>query len=453
MGQEREKPRCNQNINTTIQSLGFNGEGIGHWHGHRLLIDGALPDEVVRGRVFDCSSRFSRMRLEQIENPSPFRVEPPCRYFGRCGGCQLMHMNLDRQLQFKRERVVNALARFGSFEEIEVAPCAPSPHSLHYRNKILLPVRQGEDGLVLGLYARNSHELVPIRECLVHCPLGEEVFSQVSALVRESLLSAYDHATGEGLLRFLQIRTAETTQQVLVTFVVSRDEKRELVPLAEAIMQRCPAVKGVVMNINSEAGNTALGNIFVTLCGAGSIEEYVLERVFKVSPASFFQVNLHQAEKIYQKAIELAECTAEDILLDAYCGVGTLALCASAKVKKVIGVEQVPEAIEDAKDNCRRNEIGNAEFVCAASEEYITSCGKVDVVIVNPPRKGCAESFLIKLAELRPRSIVYVSCDPATLGRDARILVDRGYTLGTVYPYDMFPQTSHVESVVKLELR
>lgn len=453
MGQQNKKPRFNQNVSTTILSLGFNGEGIGHWQGHSLFIDGALPDEVVRGRVFDCASRFSRVKLEQVIEPSPYRVEPPCRYFGVCGGCQLMHMSLEKQLEFKRDRVVKALQKFGNFEDPGVAPCEPSPQSLHYRNKILLPVGANEDGLVIGLYARNSHALIDVEECLVHCALGESTFKEVAALVRSSGLKAYDHATGHGLLRFIQIRTAESTQQVLVTFIVKENARDELLPLAAMIMERCPQVKGVVMNINGEPGNTALGNVYIPLKGHDCIEEKVLDKYFKVSPASFFQVNLKQAEQIYQKAIELAEFSGKETLIDAYCGVGTLALSASDLVDNVIGIEQVPEAIVDAKANALRNGVNNAEFICAQSEEYIQSCAGANVVFVNPPRKGCEQSFLLKLVEMRPRAIVYVSCDPATLARDARILVNNGYSLGTVYPYDMFPQTFHVESVVKLELK
>lgn len=375
-----------------------------------------------------------------------------CPYFGRCGGCQLMQLKYEEQLEFKRQRVIKALEHFGNFKDPDVSACVASPNELHYRNKVLLPVKEENGELVLGLYARDSHQLVQIEACLVHCTLGEQVFQTISQLLRTSKISAYDHSTGKGLLRFVQIRAAESTSAVLVTLVVKEGNKEKLMPLAESIMQNCPQVKGVVVNINTKPGNTAMGDTYQTLVGEGVIEEKVLDKYFKVSPASFFQVNLKKAEQIYQEAIALAAFDGSETLLDAYCGVGTLSLCASSYVKRVMGVEYVPEAIEDARWNAARNGVSNADFFCAKSEDFIASCEKVDIAFVNPPRKGCEKSFLQALVKLRPRKIIYISCDPSTLARDARILVDAGYRLGTIYPHDMFPQTSHVESVVKLEL-
>ncbi len=445
------KPRYNQNVNLTIKSIGFNGEGVGYWHGHTLFVDGALPEEVVRGRIFDCSKKFSRVRPESISNPSVDRVEPPCTYYGSCGGCQLMHMNYQSQLLFKQERVRNAAEKFGGLSMPEVAPCEPSPRPFHYRNKILLPVRGTKNAVRIGLYSRNSHDLVDVAECLVHCPVGEKVFQIVARLVKASDITPYDHATQEGSLRFIMIKTAETTGQVLVTFVAKEPEEEAFNKLAKEIMEALPEVKGVVLNLQPDPGNTALGTVYRTILGVEQIEEVVLGKVFNVSPASFFQVNLDQAQKIYTKAIELAGLTGNEDVLDAYCGVGTLTLCAAPYAKSIIGIECVPEAIEDAKVNAKKNGLSHARFLCGEAEQLVRELGTVDTVFLNPPRKGCEASFLEGLVEKAPATIVYISCDPATLGRDVAILSSHGYKPDVFYPFDMFPQTAHVETIVRMK--
>lgn len=447
---QKFKPRYNQNVNLTIKSIGINGEGVGYWHKHTLFVDAALPGEVVRGRIFDCSKKFSRVKAESISNPSPDRVEPPCKYFGDCGGCQLMHLSYEGQLHYKQQRVLTAVSKFSGLAELDVAPCEPSPKPLHYRNKILIPVRGTASGIQMGLYARNSHDLVSIEGCQVHCPLGEEIYGKVCDIIKDSGITPYDHSNEQGILRFVLIKSAESTSQALVTLIVKNNESPLLNALAEKIMLACPSVKGVVVNIQPDPGNTALGEIYETLLGQGWIEEKLCGLIFKVSPASFFQVNAPQAKNIYDKAVGLACLTGNETLLDAYCGVGTLALCASGKARAVFGVESVPEAIEDAKINAELNGIRNTDFICAKTEDIISSLPQLDAAFVNPPRKGCEASFLTELAKKRPSSIVYISCDPATLGRDIGLLHTLGYRPHTFYPFDMFPQTAHVETVVKL---
>lgn len=445
----KPKPRYNQHVNLTIKSIGFNGEGIGYWHGHTLFADATLPGEVIRGRIFDPSKKFSRVRVEELSNPSPDRVEPPCRYYGTCGGCQLMHLGYENQLLFKQQRVQNAVTKFSNLENLEVAPCEPSPRPFHYRNKILLPVRGTQNAIEIGLYARNSHELVDIDACLVHCPLGEQVFQKVVSLVKNSSIAPYDHATEQGNLRFIQIKTAETTGEVLVT-LIAKEKDPEQLSLAKQILEACPEVKGVVLNLQPDPGNTALGTHFETILGQEFVEEIIHGKRFKVSPASFFQVNTDQAERIYAKAIELAGLTGKETVLDAYCGVGTLTLCCASHAAEITGIECVPEAIQDAKANASRNQITNATFICDQAEQAIHTLGPIDIAFLNPPRKGCEASFLHELARKKPKTIVYISCDPATLGRDIGILHTLGYRPDTFYPYDMFPQTAHVETLVKL---
>lgn len=445
------KPRYHQNISVTIKALGANGEGIGHWHGYTIFADKTLPGEEVRGRLIEKQKRYGRLQLHQLITRSDARVEAPCPYFERCGGCQLMHLDYTHQLQVKRQRVVDALKRFGHIEGVDVAPCAASPKPLAYRNKMQVPAAPDAQGhLSLGLYAPHSHELVDIGRCLVHCEEGDRVFQTCRALLQQAKITPYHFDTKTGELRYLLIKTAVFNPQVLVVLVTAGEASDPLKKVAREIIAHCPSVKGVVHNINSGEDNVVLGKSFNLLEGQAFIEETIHGLTFKVSAASFFQVNPYQADKLYHCAIEFAQLTGSETVLDAYCGVGTLTLMMADKAAKVIGIECVPEAIDDARDNARRNGWSHAQFICGEAESVISTLEKAEVILLNPPRKGCAPSFLEAVGRLHPRRIVYISCDPATLGRDLALLQSQGYAIDKVQPFDMFPQTAHVESVVQL---
>ncbi|MFI5334813.1 MAG: 23S rRNA (uracil(1939)-C(5))-methyltransferase RlmD, partial [Chlamydiales bacterium] len=322
--------------------------------------------------------------------------------------------------------------------DLEVMPCISSPKPLAYRNKIQLPVSQN---LRLGLYAHNSHDLVEIEKCDIHSELGEKTLAQIQRLLKTA---------PEGKkIKHVLIKTAVNTQQVLVILVTNTHEL--LTCLGEKILQSMPEIKGVVQNIHPDESNVVLGTRFQTLAGLGAIEEKLSGFTFKVSPASFFQVNPEQAEALYQKVVELARLTGQERVLDAYCGVGTLSLILAKHAKEVIGIESSQSAIGDANENAATNQIFNAQFICGLAEEKIRKLEEVDVAVLNPPRGGCEASFLEALAQLKPKRILYVSCDPATLARDLQMLKQKGYTVDHVQPFDMFPQTMHVESVALLE--
>lgn len=446
------KPRPNQKINITIERLGIHGEGIGYLDGYTVFVDGALPGENIDAWLTHCKKNYARAKLLKNVTPSSSRVTPPCPVFGECGGCQVMHLDYSSQLEMKRQRVVDAFERIGKITDCDVLPCLPSPSPLAYRNKIQVPVRSGPDGLRLGFYKRNSHDLVDVDHCYIHCDLGEKVYKETSRLLKASNVTAYDLRNHRGELRFVIIKTAVNTEQALVIFVTNGKASAELKRVSNAIIKNIPEVQGVVQNINTTQSNVVLGRQFNVLEGEGSITEKILDQSFKVSPASFFQVNPSQAEQLYKQAIAFADLTGEETLLDAYCGVGTLGLVMAPYAKRVIGVECVPQAIEDAKENARLNGAANIEFVCEEMENWIKDAKDLDVVVLNPPRKGCDASFLAELERLRPKRIVYISCDPATLARDLAELRDYGYSIDAVQPVDMFPQTAHVETVVKLSL-
>ncbi len=431
----------------TITSMGSNGEGVGHHEGRPVFIEGALPGESVLVESTIQKKKYLKAKIVKILKESPERTKAPCPYFSVCGGCQLMHLSDSGQLTMKRQRVVDALERIGGLKGIEVAPTLASRETLHYRNKVQLPLSPNGK---LGLYARGTHRVVEVERCLIHCDQGEALLKEVRKAIRESKITPYNEQTGRGELRHVLIRSAISTGESLLLFVTTGKGKEKFKRLAEQLLPLSSSLKGVYLCINKRRDNVILSHDYHHLVGEKRITETINDLHFSVSPASFFQVNPKQAEQLYATALEFAELKSGDILLDAYCGVGTLALLAASKVKEVIGVEVVPEAIVDAKANAKRNGVQNATFHCAATEKALELFEKVDVVLINPPRKGCDEKVIDALLTKEPKRIVYVSCDPATLARDLKRL-STGYNVIKVQPVDMFPQTSHVETVVLLQ--
>jgi len=428
------KPTVGEKITLLVQRIGTYGEGVGSLNGFTFFVEGALPGEQVRAVVTEVRKNYGRARVVEFVLKSPHRVEPRCPVFGRCGGCQIMHLAYPQQLETKRQRVIDALERIGKMK-VDVMPCIASPSPFSYRNKIQLPYQNGQ----LGLYAFNSHDLIEIEKCYIHCPLGERVFEAVKKVLKKR---------GAPGVRHVLIKTAVCTNQVLVILVTGSGVN--ISEIAHEIKTSMDEIKGVVQNINDEPGNVILGRRYETVAGDWFIFDTICNLTFKVSPASFFQVNPMQAENLYQKALEVCQLTGTETVLDAYCGVGGLSLLMAQKAKNVIGVEVVAEAILDAEENCRSNGIKNARFTCSLAEDFIETLSGIDIAVINPPRKGCETSFLQKLAALKPKKIVYISCDPATLARDLQLLKD--YRAQTVQPFDMFPQTVHVETVVSLSL-
>ena len=352
------KPQLHQKITLSIKRLGIHGEGIGDYEGFTVFVDGALPGEIVTALITEVRKNFARAEVVSDEKTSPHRVTPPCPVFGRCGGCQLMHLDYSQQLETKRQRVVDALERIGKIFNVPVPACIPSPNPLSYRNKIQLPVDHEHR---MGLYAFNSHEIVEIEKCYIHCSLGEQVFAKIKEILK---------AEPDPTLRFVLIKTGVSTNQVLVILVTEGEGASNLPKVAEKIMESSPEIKGVVQNINTSSGNVVLGKTFKTLAGHCSIVDKICGLHFKVSPASFFQVNPAQAENLYQKALEFCQLKGDETVLDAYCGVGTLSLILAPHAKQVIGVECVPDAILDAEDNAKRNQI---KIQCSTAPKLKTS--------------------------------------------------------------------------------
>jgi 23S rRNA (uracil1939-C5)-methyltransferase len=347
--------------------------------------------------------------------------------------------------------VQDALERIGHLAEVDVLPTEPSPLSFGYRNKIQLPIIASSDCLALGLYARHSHKVIEIDHCLIHTPIGEETLKVLRCLLAQANIPPYLPHNRQGELRHVLLRTALSSQEVLCVIITARRPHAKLYSLAQELMQSVPKVKGVVHCLNRQPGNTVLTAHYTPLAGTPYIQDHLCGLTFKISAASFFQVNPLQCEKLYRYALKEAQLHPESVVLDGYCGVGTLALLAAQQSKQVVGIESVPMAIEDANQNSQRNAIHNVSFLCGRVERLIGSLETIDVALLNPPRKGCDETVIRELVKKGPRKIVYISCNPATLARDLYLFKQLGYPTRTVCPFDMFPQTAHVECVATLD--
>jgi 23S rRNA (uracil1939-C5)-methyltransferase len=438
-------------ITITITSLGSSGEGVGSHEGFKIFVEGALIDEEVEVCLTTVKKNYAKARLLSTKKVSPHRVKPICSHAEECGGCQIMHLSYEQQLVTKRQRVLDAFQRIGNITDVEIPACISSPTPYNYRNKIQLPFTLDDAGLLsVGLYRRNTHDIIPVDNCHLHCPNGEAVLKAILPILQSSPYLPYDPETKKGLLRHLLIKSGVSSGESLVLFVTSRRAPRAFKDLAEAIMKACPSVQGVVENINTRHDNVIIGSTFHTLAGTPHLHEVVLGTTFKISPSSFFQVNTLQAEKLYSYAIKQAGLSDDDTVIDAYCGVGALSLLAAPHAKDVIGIECVSDAIKNAEENAALNNVTNASFLCGTTEKILPTLKNTDVIFLNPPRKGCDTTVLSALKKYRPRTIVYISCNPATLARDVALLQSHGFSLGEVQSFDMFPQTMHVETVATL---
>lgn len=421
----------------TITALSSTGEGIGTLNGLKVFIDGALPGEEIDVEITEQKKNYAKGRLLSIIRSSPERTEPICPLFGECGGCQIMHLQYPAQLVLKRQRVKDSLKRIGGLENCEVFPCLPSPFSIGYRNKIQLPIIWDHEKKTIGMYRKKSHEIIPLKRCHIQCPQGEEILQLITK--RLTIPS----------VRYVLVRNAVFNDEALVLLVTDGRFSDRLYSFARELTQIHPLIKGVVETVNTREDNVILGKAFRTLAGRPFLIERLLNKTFKLSPSAFFQVNPAQTELLYEKALAFAGIESHDIVLDAYCGVGTLALFAADKARHVFGVECVLPAIENAIENSALNGSTNCTFTCGLAEKMIDRYDPT-IVFLNPPRKGCDLLLIQALLKKMPKRIIYISCDPATLARDLALL-SASYEIKAVQPFDMFPQTMHVETVVKLE--
>ncbi|MEW5934712.1 MAG: 23S rRNA (uracil(1939)-C(5))-methyltransferase RlmD [Bacillota bacterium] len=445
-----------EKINVLPEGIGEHGEGVSRYRGFTVFVDGAIPGDEVLAQIVQVKQNYARARTLEIIRPAPHRVPPRCPVFGRCGGCQLQHMAYAEQLRWKTRLVGDALARIGHLSDVVVHDTLGTAQPWHYRTKALFPVgaAPGGRGVVVGLYARGTHRIVEVADCPVQHPVNNEILAAARKLIGRYRYAPYDETTGTGLVRHLLARTGAATGQAMVGVVVNGRTLPRGREFARDLMRRVPALRSVVININTRRGNVILGEETRVLAGQAAIEDRLGGFVFRVSARSFFQVNPAQALVLYRQAVAYAALTGKEAVLDAYSGTGTIALFLAHGAAQVTGIEEVPEAVADARRNAARNGIANVEFLPGRVEELIKGADarslRPHVVVLDPPRAGVPAATLEAIARLAPGRVVYVSCNPATLARDLGILHEHGYRTLQVQPVDMFPQTTHVEAVAQV---
>ena len=462
----------NQIVTITIEDVGNDGEGIGKYEGYTLFVKGALPGDVATVKVLKAKKTYGYAKVEEVITPSPDRVEPKCPVAGRCGGCQLQHLSYERQLAYKADKVKNCLLRIGGIDEERLnavtEPIIGMEEPFYYRNKAQYPVGVNKDGSpVMGFYAGHSHNIIDCTDCAIQEPVNAVILPVIKQFMQEKNITAYNEESGKGLLRHVLTRVGFHTKEVMVCLIINGRKFPGIEELAfrvaKAVEDKAACkgasytLKSFCLNVNTEKTNVILGQEILPVYGDNYITDYIGNVKYRISPLSFYQVNPKQTVKLYEKALEYAQLTGNEVVWDLYCGIGTISLFLAQKAKRVYGVEIVPQAIEDAKINSKINKLNNAEFYVGAAEDvmpakYKESAGtmKADVICVDPPRKGCEESLLDTVVAMEPKRIVYVSCDPATLARDVKYLEEKCYKLERVCPVDQFGHTGHVETVCLL---
>ena len=448
----------NQLVTVTIGDISDTGEGIGHVDGFTLFVSRAIPGDTVRARILKAKKTYAIAKAEEIITPAAGRVVPECPVAGSCGGCQLSYMSYEAQLSLKQKKTEDCVRRIGGLADVPVLPILSMENPKAYRNKGQFPVGSSQNGPALGFYAGHSHRIVPTEQCMMLWPGHEKILAAVREYIAVSGAKLYDEESGKGILRHVLMRRGAATREVSVCLVVNGRS----IPKPELLWERLRGIDGVVglcLNVNTAKTNVILGRETIPLFGSVTITDSVGDVMFEISPTSFYQVNPVQMKVLYDTALSYAGLTGNEVVWDLYCGIGTISLFLAKHARRVIGVEIVPDAVADAKANAKRNNLQNAEFYCGAAEEVVPELIandpsiKPDVVVVDPPRKGCEKSLLETILRMNPTRIVYVSCDPATLARDLRILSDGGYRAVRVQPVDLFPGSVHVETVAELQRR
>ena len=442
----------NQIYEALVTDYTAEGQGVAHIEGCAVFLPNAIAGERVRVRIEKAQKTWASGKIVEILEKSPHRVNRECPVAKLCGGCDFWHMDYAEETRLKAERVKTCLNRIGG-QQLETVPILAAPTCYGYRNKAQYPVTVKKGRAFAGFFRAGTHEVVENSRCRILPPEADLVKDKVIDYVNQYRVPGYDETTHTGLLRHIYVRRGAVSGQVLVCLVVNGEK----LPKAQELIRRLKTVPGfttLVLSVNTRKGNAVLGDKFITLHGPGYIEDTLCGLTFRLSPRSFYQVNHHQAQRLYETAIAQAGITKQDTVLDLYCGVGTITLAMASAAGKVIGVEVVPQAVEDARDNAKRNGIENAEFFCGdagqAALQLEREGVRPDVVVVDPPRKGLNADTIEALSRMSPRRIVYVSCDPATLSRDVALLKERGYELKTAQAADLFPRCAHVETVVLL---
>ena len=456
----------NDIVTVEITDIGVSGEGIGHVDGYTLFIKDAVIGDVVEAKVMKAKKNYGYARLMKVITPSEYRVEPKCAFARRCGGCQIQEMSYDRQLVFKNQKIRGNLERIGGFTKDQIdtvmQPVVGMEHPFGYRNKAQFPFGTDKEGNpITGFYAGRTHDIIANTDCALGVEQNKEILEIILQYMRENKIKSYDEKTGKGLIRHALIRYGFKTKEIMVCLVVNGKK----LPKAERLIEKLIQIEGmtsITISPNTRRDNVIMGDSYEILWGQGYITDYIGNVKYQISPLSFYQVNPVQTEKLYGLALEYADLKGDETVWDLYCGIGTISLFLAQKAKQVYGVEIVPQAIDDAKENAKINAIDNAEFFVGKAEEVLPEyyaeyerehngeTAHADVIVVDPPRKGCDETLLETIVKMQPEKVVYVSCDSATLARDLKYLCANGYEIKMCRGVDQFPQSVHVETVVLL---
>ena len=456
----------NDIVTVEITDIGVSGEGIGHVDGYTLFIKDAVIGDVIEAKVMKAKKNYGYARLMKVITPSEYRVEPKCAFARRCGGCQIQEMSYDRQLVFKDQKIRGNLERIGGFTKDQIdtvmQPVVGMEHPFGYRNKAQFPFGTDKEGNpITGFYAGRTHDIIANTDCALGVEQNKEILEIILQYMRENKIKSYDEKTGKGLIRHALIRYGFKTKEIMVCLVVNGKK----LPKAERLIEKLIQIEGmtsITISPNTRRDNVIMGNSYEILWGQGYITDYIGNVKYQISPLSFYQVNPVQTEKLYGLALEYADLKGDETVWDLYCGIGTISLFLAQKAKQVYGVEIVPQAINDAKENAKINAIDNAEFFVGKAEEVLPEyyaeyerehngeTAHADVIVVDPPRKGCDETLLETIVKMQPEKVVYVSCDSATLARDLKYLCANGYEIRMCRGVDQFPQSVHVETVVLL---
>jgi 23S rRNA (uracil1939-C5)-methyltransferase len=446
----KETIAVGEKVTMELFDITHSGEGLGREKDMIVFVEGGLPGDEVEVEIKNVKKTYAQGKLLSIIKESPERVKPDCQYFPKCGGCQLLHMSYDGQLRVKTKMVEDALERIGGFKGIEVNPILGMEDPKRYRNKAQFKV----DDKGMGFYQKKSHNLVHIDDCLNQPDSAAAVIKTMNAVISDLNLSLYDEKTGKGYVRGILQRT-NLEGENMITLIVNGKNLSQQEEIVAAILAGIPNVTSIFVNINREKSNVVMGKKSICVYGATRLVEEIGDLKFSISPNSFFQVNSKQTKKLYDTVKEFAALTGTEIVFDLYCGTGAIGLYLASQAKQVIGIESVPNAILDARENAGLNHSDNAVFLLGRADVEVVRIAKdenikPDLVILDPPRKGCEETLLKAIGDLKTKRVIYVSCNPATLARDLKIMIAMGYEINAVQPVDLFPGTGHVETVVSM---
>jgi len=438
-----------------IVDIGQGGVGIGKYEGFTVFVEGGLIQDKVKVKINKSKKNYAVGDIVEIIEKSPFRVDRICSdNLKDCGGCQIQELDYNKQLELKTNEVKQVISRIGKLENVKIHETIGMESPCRYRNKAQFPIQNINGETAIGFYKKKSHDVIPTDMCVIQHDINDKIIKIIKTYIQAYNVSIYNENTHTGVLRHLVTKVGFTTNEVMVVLVANGDNLPYLNELASVLEENIPGFKTLVLNVNKAKTNVILGKENKVIYGNGKINDYIGDLVFEISPLSFFQVNPVQTEVLYNKALEYAELKENDTVFDIYCGIGSISLFLAQKATKVYGIEIVEDAIKDAKINARLNNLNNVEFYVGKAEEVVPkmySEGKTaNVVVVDPPRKGCDEKVLDTIVSMKPDRVVYVSCNPSTLARDLAYLDERGYKCIEVQPVDMFPHTMHVETVAKL---